>query len=237
MGSFLAWLRRTFVRGILLILPLAITWIILRWLFGLIAGFSTPGAERLLRVVGAPIVDTPLFTYLTPAIAFVITVGVVILVGLIGGNYAGKMLYESFEQVLLRVPLVRWFYGASRQLIEAFRASGTGVFREVVLIEYPRRGIWALGFVTAEAAHLNALQHGEDLLYVFLPTSPNPTSGYTVVIPRREAVPARMTVDEGLKVIISGGFVTPDPAQAIEGDGTAGASATSERADRGRSAR
>jgi uncharacterized membrane protein len=113
---------------------------------------------------------------------------------------------------MLRVPLVRWFYGATKQLIEAFRASGTGVFREVVLIEYPRQGLWALGFVTADATHLAMPSGHEDLIYVFVPTSPNPTSGYTVVIPRRDAAPAGMSVDEGLKLIISGGFVAPERA-------------------------
>ncbi len=211
----MAWLRRTFVRGILLILPLMITLIILRWLFDLVTGLSRPGAERLLISMGAPLDSSPAFGYLIPLISTVITVAVILLVGLVGGNYLGKRAWATFEAVLLRLPVVRWFYGSARQLMDAVTASGRGAFREVVLVEYPRRGVWCLGFVTAPAAGLLNAPGYEDCVYVFIPTTPNPTSGYTIVVPRAEAPVLDMTVDEGLKVIFSGGFISPAPRPQV----------------------
>lgn len=206
-------LRQVFVRGILLILPLAMTLLILHWLFKIVTGLSTPGAERILRSVGSP---PMILSILTPFISIVISVGVVVLVGLVGGNYVGKRILTGVENLLMRLPLVRWFYSSSRQLIDAFRYSGGAAFREVVLVEYPRRGIWCIGFVTAPATELMKDHGGQEFLYVFLPTTPNPTSGYTIVVPRAEARMAGMSVEQGLKLIFSGGFIAP----ASGGDGT-----------------
>ncbi len=202
----MAGVRRTFIQGMLLLLPLAITFVILRWMFGLITGFSAPGAQRILESFGA---TETMMRWFTPIIAATITVGVVMLVGLVGGNYLGKRLWSSLESLLMRLPLVRWFYGSARQLMDAFRYSGGAAFREVVLVQYPRPGIWCLGFVTAPATGLVPDLRGEESIYVFLPTTPNPTSGWTIVVARSEARSLPMTVDEGLKVIFSGGFISP----------------------------
>jgi len=212
----MAWLRRTFVRGILLVLPLAITLVILRWLFDIITAMSRPMAERLLIALGAPVTEIPAFGYLVPVISMVITIGVILLVGLVGGNYLGKRAWAMFDGLLLRLPVVRWFYGSARQLMDAVSISGRGAFREVVLVEYPRRGIWCLGFVTAPALGVVEGPGCEDCVYVFIPTTPNPTSGYTIVVPRAEAPVLDMSVDEGLKVIFSGGFIAPQPRRATE---------------------
>ena len=180
MHGFLGGVRRTFVRGIILILPLAITYIILRWLFKLVAGFSSPLVENLMLRLRSPLVESPFFQYFSPLIAMIISIGVVLLVGLVGGNLLGRRLWSHFETLLLRIPVVRWFYGSSRQMIDAFRASGGGAFQEVVLVEYPRRGIWVLGFVTAATVGSVPGTDHQDCVYVYLPTTPNPTSGYTV---------------------------------------------------------
>lgn len=205
----IAWLRRTFLRGMLLILPVAITFVILRWLFQLVTGFGTAGTEKALRLLGPSMVDSRLYTYLTPLISMFVTIGIVLVVGVVGGNYVGKKAWTAFEKILLRLPLVRWFYGSARQLMDAFSLSGAAAFQEVVLVEYPRRGVWCLGFVTGNAAGLIPDDAAEDVVWVFLPTTPNPTSGYTVALHRSEAVPTNLTVDEGLKVIFSGGFLSP----------------------------
>ncbi len=209
MGGILASLQRIFVRGMLLMTPLAITYLILRWLFLLVAGFSSPLVERVLIQLGTPIGDSPLLPYFAPLIAILITVGVVLIIGLVGGNFVGRRILNNLEQVFLKIPLVRWFYGSARQIIDAFRASGGGAFQEVVLLEYPRRGIWCLGFVTNSATGMVPGRTDEECVYVYLPTTPNPTSGYTVVVPRTETSPVDISVDEGLKLIVSGGFISP----------------------------
>jgi uncharacterized membrane protein len=207
--------RGAFVRGILLLLPLAITFLVLRWLFRAVTVMSGPGAARLLEKAGVP--PGPLFVLLTAVFALAITLGLVLLVGLVGGNYFGKRAWGYFEQILMRVPLVRWFYGSSRQIMDAFASPAGGAFREVVVVEYPRRGIWTLGFVTAPAAGILPERAGDDWLCVFLPTTPNPTGGYMVIVPRSETIATNLTVDEGLKMILSGGFISPRGGGALRG--------------------
>jgi uncharacterized membrane protein len=210
----LASVRSTFVRGLLLLLPLAITWVVLRWVFRLVMGFSAPLASWMLALLGTASPETnPIFPWLTPVIALVLTVGLVMLVGLVGGNYVGRRVIAWFDHLLLKVPLVKWLYGSARQLMDAFVATGAGAFHEVVFVEYPRLGMWCLGFVTAPAGRLPGASGstGEESVYVFLPTTPNPTSGYTALVPRSQVHPADMTVDEGLKLIVSGGFIAPAP--------------------------
>lgn len=204
--GLIAPLRRTFLQGILLILPLAITFAILRYLFVVVTGFSAPGAQRLLQWAGAPAAS---MAWMTPVIAAVLTLAVVMIVGLVGGNFVGKRAWSALEALVMRVPLVKWFYGSTRQLLDAFQYAGGSAFREVVLVEYPRHGLWSLGFVTAPAIGLIPGRPDEDGVYVFLPTTPNPTSGYTIVVPRSDAHRAGISVEEGLKVILSGGFIAP----------------------------
>ena len=202
-------LRRSLVRGILLILPLAITFGILGWLFRLITGFSAPVVFRILAAFDAPLQADPMLNYLAPLMGLLLTGLVILLAGFVGGHYLGRTALAAFDRLLLRVPFVKWVYGSARQLMDAFSATGSGAFREVVFVEYPRRGVWCLGFVTAPAEGGLPGDPGRDAIYVFLPTSPNPTSGYTLVIDRAETLPAGMTVEEGLKLIVSGGFITP----------------------------
>ncbi len=209
MRVFLAAIRRTFVRGILLILPLAITYLILRWLFVLVTGFTHPIVERFLSGLPFPGAGGTLVGFFAPLIALLISIGVVLLIGLVGGNYLGRRVVFYFEALMLRIPFVRWFYGSARQMIEAFTASGGGAFKEVVLVEHPRKGIWVLGFITSQAVGTVPGAEGQDCVFVYLPTTPNPTSGWTVVMARSDVTPVEMSVDEGMKVIVSGGFVAP----------------------------
>jgi len=209
MPDLLAATRRAFVRGILLLLPLAITVLILGWLFRTVTLLTAPGAARLLTILGVP--QGALFPTLTALFSLALTLGIVLAVGIVGGNYLGRQAWAFFEHLMMRMPLVRWFYGAARQIMDAFGAPGGGAFQEVVAVEYPRHGIYTLGFVTSTVTGIlpESGDPGQESICVFLPTTPNPTSGYTVVVPRSEVVPTSLTVDEGLKLIVSGGFIHP----------------------------
>lgn len=209
MGSLLASARHAFIRGILLLLPLAITWVILRWIFTTITGISEGPAGRLIASLGERAMLGPVHPLTVTLLGLILTVALVLAIGIIGGNYVGRLLWGYFERLLLRLPFVRWFYGSARQLIDAFSMGGTGAFREVVMVEYPRRGVWCLGFVTATVAGPPPKGADEECVYVFLPTTPIPTSGYTIILPRSEARPTSMSIDDGLKLIVSGGFIAP----------------------------
>ena len=134
---------------------------------------------------------------------------VVTLIGFLTASILGRTLVGLGEQLVDRMPVVRTIYGALKQIFETVLAQSSKSFREVVLVEYPRRGLWAVAFVTSttegEVAHLSA----DELVNIFLPTTPNPTSGFLLFVPRSDLVVLEMTVEEGIKLVISGGIVTP----------------------------
>ena len=114
------------------------------------------------------------------------------------------------EKLLGRLPVVRTVYGATKQIMETVMASQSDAFREVVLIEYPRRGIWAIGFVTGSTKGEVQNMSSENLINVFVPTTPNPTSGFLLFFPREDTISLDMGVEEAVKMVVSGGIVTPD---------------------------
>ena len=124
-------------------------------------------------------------------------------------GFVGRVLVGLGERLVHRMPVVRNVYGALKQIFETVMSQSSGAFRQVVLFEYPRRGSWAIGFITGRTEGEVQNVTEEEVLNVFLPTTPNPTSGYLLFIPRSELVLLDMTVEEGIKMVVSGGIVTP----------------------------
>lgn len=209
-GGFWGHLRSHMGRGLLLVLPLLITLWLLGLLFGVVQGNVTPLVMGILRLSGVEQIDRwP--SALPAAIGIVLTATFVYLLGLLAANLVGKRILNLVEAGILRIPLVKGIYGSARQLLDAFSMTGTRAFSSVVLLEYPRRGMWTVGFLTAEIAHRIGAAGGEpDASYpVFLPTTPNPTSGWLVLVPSRDLHRLEMTVEEAVKLIVSGGIVSP----------------------------
>jgi uncharacterized membrane protein len=146
-----------------------------------------------------------------PLIGLVLTTLFVYLLGLFAANITALKLVTWIESGILRVPLVRSIYGPSRQLLDAFTLSGDRHFSRVVLVEYPRRGLWTIGLVTREARHtigaVGATEHVS--VPVFLPTTPNPTSGWMILVPEDELIELEISIEDGLKMVVSGGIVSP----------------------------
>ena len=156
-----------------------------------------------------------------PGVGVVIVLVLVTLIGALVTNFAGRFLVRFGERLLARVPVVRTVYGTLKQIFDAVLAQSANAFREVVLIEYPRRGIWVIGFITGATRGEVQRVTEEEMVNVFLPTTPNPTSGFLLFVPRKDCTPLDMTVEEGVKLVISGGIVSPpDPAAARSGDST-----------------
>ena len=130
-------------------------------------------------------------------------------IGFITANFLGRGIVAVGERLVDRMPFVRSIYGALKQIFETILTQSSRSFREVVLVEYPRRGIWAVGFVTSSTQGEVQNVTEENLVNVFLPTTPNPTSGFLLFVPREELRTLHMTVEEGIKMVISGGIVTP----------------------------
>ena len=150
-----------------------------------------------------------------PGVGLIVLIVALIIIGALTRVLLGRTLVRLGEGLVNRMPVVRSVYGATKQIVETVLKSQSDAFRQVVLFEYPRRGSWAIGFVTGQTKGEVQNLTNDDVVNVFLPTTPNPTSGYLLFLPRREIIPLSMSVEEGIKMIISGGIVTPPDQRTI----------------------
>lgn len=191
--------RRAFLTGLLVLAPLGVTAWVFYWLFRTIDDFARP---LLLQI---PAIARNLPEEGITGIGVVASIIVVVLVGFFANNLLGRTFFGNLDRLINRIPWIKGVYGASKEIAGVVFSDKGRAFRRVVLFEYPRRGTYSIGFVTLEPAEDAELQN--DYYHVFLPTSPNPTSGYFLLVPRDDLVPLPMTVEEGLKLIVSGGSV------------------------------
>jgi uncharacterized membrane protein len=196
-------LRGYFFAGLLVAAPIGITFYI-AWLF---ISFVDARVKPLIPPKYNPETYLP---FSLPGIGLIVAIGFLILMGALAAGVVGRGLEQFGKSVLARMPVVRSIYGAVKQIFETVLAQQSTSFREVVLFEYPRRGIWALGFITGTTrGEPQTVAMGEEVVNVFMPTTPNPTSGFIFMLPRSEIHPLSMTVEEGLKMVVSGGIITP----------------------------
>lgn len=196
-------LRRTVITGLLILAPLAFTAYVLVLLFQLMDGMF---AWLLRRALGPD--------HSMPGVGLILTILVVLLLGWLSSNVFGRRLIRLFETVLARIPVAKTVYSSSKGIVDAISQSQTEAFKRVVLIEYPRQGLYSIAFVTSNARWGQLSSGTEDLLLVFLPTTPNPTSGYLLMVPRPDAIDLPITVEEGVRMVISGGILKPESLQA-----------------------
>lgn len=196
-GDSLKEIRRIFVYGLVVSLPALITIYVLVFTFNVIDSVLG-GLFRLY--LGRTI----------PGLGFLVTIALIFAVGLAASNVFGSKLLRLVETMFARLPLVKPVYSAIQQLIDAFSAQRKNVFESVAMLEYPRKGVYALGFVTGKGAGEVQDKTSREVVAVFLPTTPNPTSGFLLLVPREELTPLDMSVEEALKLIISGGVVVPE---------------------------
>jgi uncharacterized membrane protein len=144
-----------------------------------------------------------------PGLGVVIAVVFLTLLGAVATNFFGRTLLSMGESLLDRMPIIRSIYSTLKQIFETVASTNSGSFKDVVLVEYPRKDIWAIAFVTSETKGEIQDRTIEDVVNVFLPTTPNPTSGFLLFVPKKDLVYLNMTVDDGMKYIISAGLVVP----------------------------
>ena len=184
--------RRHLTAGLLVLVPLVITAAVIRFVFNVIDGASQPLTERL---VGRTI----------PGLGLVLTIAIIWLTGLLSTNLVGKKFLELFGRLLENLPLVKTVYTASKQLVEAVSPGGRRAFQRVVLVEFPQKGTFALGFVTGNG--LGSLD--ASTLSIYVPTALNPTSGFLIFAKESDILDPRLTVEEAIKLVVSGGVVRP----------------------------
>ncbi len=150
-----------------------------------------------------------LIGYKIPGLGALLTLLVVLFTGIVVANFFGRKLVALWEGVLSRIPLVRSIYSSAKQVAETMFSSSARSFREVVMLEYPRKGLWTLAFVTGSGIRQVRQQVGEDMISVYVPTTPNPTSGFFLMVQQSEVVKLNISVDDGLKLILSTGVLVP----------------------------
>ena len=210
--DMLAMLRRYFISGLLVWLPIIATIFAIRFLMSLLDRLyrSIPARFHLDYILGVDI----------PGVEVVLILLVVLITGVFAANYFGKKLVHTSDKLIGKIPIVRTIYLGVKQILDTLFSSRGQAFRKVMLVEYPRKGLWTIGFQTNQA---NKSLHGpigdEDVVTLFLPTTPNPTSGFIVMAPRKDVIELEISVDQAMKFIISLGVVQPssDPEEFIKG--------------------
>ncbi|GGY24124.1 membrane protein [Rhodanobacter panaciterrae] len=206
-------LKRYLLTGLLTFIPLWVTWLVFKFVLGMLAGIGAPLVNALLGALAlmAPHAAETLNTqWLTFIIALVITLLALYLLGWLATRVIGQRLINAFDGLLARIPVVQTIYGGTKKLMAVLQNKPSGVQR-VVLVEFPRRGMKVVGFVTRVMTEDGS---GREMAAVFIPTTPNPTGGYLVVLPLDELTPTDWTMDQAMAFIISGGAVAPDTLPA-----------------------
>lgn len=194
-------LRRYLVAGLLVWVPLGVTLLIVTFLVDLM--------DQTLLLLPESIQPENLLGFRIPGLGAVLTAVVVFVTGMIVTNLFGQQLFTIGERLLQRIPLVRSIYASVKQVTESMFSSGKS-FRKVVLVEYPRQGMWSLAFQTGSGAAEVNRKTGQEIVNIFIPTTPNPTSGFFLMVPRADVLELDMSVDQGLRMLLSVGVVVPE---------------------------
>jgi uncharacterized membrane protein len=195
-------LRSYLFTGILITAPVVITlWIVLS-LVNLFDGLVTP----LIPIQFNPNKYLP---YEIPGIGLVVLITFLIIIGFLTANFFGRWIIRRTEIILQNIPLIKVFYKTIKQILETVLKNNSNAFRKVVLVEYPRKGLWIIGFTTGETSGIIRKKIGSKLINVFIPTTPNPTSGFLLLVPEKDLKYLDIGVDDAIKTVVSAGIVPP----------------------------
>lgn len=195
-------LRNYFLAGILITAPVGLT-VYIAWLF--ISWVD----DTVLPLVPPHYNPENYLPFSIPGIGLIIVLVVLTVIGAVTAGIFGRLTRQLMESVLNRLPIIRSLYGAIKQITETVLANKSAAFRECVLVEFPRKNAWTIGFVTGATPGEVADSLEGDPVTIYVPTTPNPTSGYLIFVPRAECIFLEMSVEDGIKLIVSGGIVTP----------------------------
>jgi uncharacterized membrane protein len=201
-------LRRYFLAGLLVFLPVAITLWFIGWVIGLL--------DSVLAVLPDALHPNTYLPFPVPRLGAVVTLLLILFLGVLTSGVATRRFLAAWETAFIKIPVFRGVYTAVQKLVQTFLGQSNGQ-RQVVMIEYPRTGIFTVGFAMGRAwSHLEDKKNLQ-LVNVFVPTTPNPTSGFYLLVPSSEVTPLNMTMEEALKLITSSGLITPDDKNKING--------------------
>ena len=201
-------LRKYIIAGLLVWLPFAATVVIIKLLIDLL--------DKTILLLPPEWQPATVLGFSIPGFGIILAISILLLTGMLAANLFGRKLVGFWEAILNRIPLVRSIYNAVKQISSTILDSTGKSFRKVVMLQYPRKGVWSIGFLTNENVSTELDSVDEDLVAVFVPTTPNPTSGFIIMAPRDELTELDMTVEEGFKFIISMGVIVPDGPLSTE---------------------
>jgi len=195
-------LRGYLIAGVLVTAPIAIT----AYLSISLVQFID---ARVVRLIPPQYNPNEYLPFSVPGLGVVVVLLFLIFIGMITANFFGRFFLRVSESILDRMPIIRSLYGATKQIFETVLATQSNAFREVVLFEYPRKGLWCIGFITGSTKGEVARATEMDTVNVFVPTTPNPTSGFLLFVPREDVTILDMSVEEGVKLVVSAGIILP----------------------------
>lgn len=208
--------RRYLVAGILVWAPLAVTYLLIRFAVNMmdrslhLLPRSYQPEILLQQLFGA---DAPVHI---PGLGIILTLVVLLLTGVLAANFMGRAIVNAWETVMQRIPIVRSIYSSVKQVSDTVLSPTGQAFRKAMLVQYPRAGAWTIAFQTGTPADEVRRLVGEDMVSVYVPTTPNPTSGFFLMLPRADVIELEMSVDAALKYVVSMGVVTPDGSGSVE---------------------
>lgn len=202
--------RKYLVAGLLIWVPVGITIFVIKVLMDL--------TDNALLLIPPKFRPENLLGFDIPGLGFIFALFLLLFTGLIARNYFGNFIVQGWERLMSRIPIVRTVYHGARQIAETVFADNSKAFNKVCLIEYPMRGRWSLCFQTSTEVGEVQARTARRMVSVFVPTTPNPTSGFVIMVPQEEITELDMTVDDGLKMIISLGVVVPEWSQKPDAD-------------------
>jgi len=195
-------IKKYIVAGLLVWLPLAVTVFIVKLVVDLL--------DNIFLLLPAEYQPAIVLGFSVPGFGIIVAISILIVTGMLAANLFGRRLFELWEAILNRIPLVRSIYNIVKQISTTILDSNGKSFRKVVMLQYPRKGIWSIGFLTNEYVSIDIEGLNENLVAVFVSTTPNPTSGFVLMVSHEEIIDLDMTVEEGFKFIISMGVIIPD---------------------------
>ena len=201
-------LRRYLVAGLLVWVPLGITFIVIKFLLDLM--------DRLLLVLPVEWRPETILGFSIPGFGLVLAVFILLVTGMIVANLLGRSILRLWEGILNRIPLVRTVYSSVKQILSSILTTGSHSFRKVLLIEYPRKGIWTLCFQTGQATGELQANLEKESITVFVPTTPNPTSGFIMVVPKEDTKELNMDIEAALKLVMSLGIASDSEHSKVE---------------------
>jgi len=200
-------IKRKSITGFFIVLPLVVTILLINYVFDKVDKYITPYVVKLFGLLRLRLAANTLTNIAFGMMGLFLTFFIIYLIGLLGSNIIGKRFFSAFDNLILRVPLIKGIYGGARQLLQSISIPKEGAFERVVMIQYPREGIYTIGFATSDVADEIKEKAAQDLVNIFIPTSPVPASGMLILVPRKDVQYLDISLEEAFKLIVSGGIV------------------------------